>query len=200
MVQVKKARKVEALAGKTVSKTALEKKRELAARSFARRWNRVLPLDEMLLDRWNKARLLGFGAGSSVYEHSFVYGKPRVGRNVWIGPFTLIDASGGLEIGDGCDVSSGAQILSHSTHLRCVSARRAETVKKPTKIGRCTFIGTNAVVLPGSRIGDHCVIAAGAVVNGVIPSFSVAAGVPARVVGRVVLTRDGAKLVYKTKK
>jgi carbonic anhydrase/acetyltransferase-like protein (isoleucine patch superfamily) len=171
--------------------------RERVGRAFMRKWNRLLPLNEMLSDRWRKARLLGFGEGSSVYESAYVYGKPRVGKNVWIGPLTLIDATGGLEIGDGCDVSSGAQLLSHSTHLRCVSERRAETIKKKTVIGKHSFIGTNAVVLPGSRIGGHCVIAAGAVVDGVIPRFSVAAGVPARVIGRVLLSRGGARLAYK---
>ena len=174
--------------------SALEGKRARTAPTFRKKWDRVLPLDEMLLDRWKKAKHLGFGEGSSVYEHVLVYGKPRVGKNVWIGAFTLIDATGGLEIGDGCDISVGVKILTHSTHLRCVSERKQDTVCKPVKIGRCTFIGTNAVILPGVKIGDHCVIGAGAVVTKDVPSRSVATGVPARVVGKVVL---GKKISYK---
>ena len=50
---------------------------------------------------------------------------------------------------------------------------------------RGLWLGHGAVVLPGSRIGKHVVVAAGAVVPaGEVPDFSVVAGVPARVVRR----------------
>jgi acetyltransferase-like isoleucine patch superfamily enzyme len=52
----------------------------------------------------------------------------------------------------------------------------------PVSIGRSTWLGENAVVLPGVTIGQHCVIGANAVVNTSIPDFSVAVGAPARVV------------------
>jgi acetyltransferase-like isoleucine patch superfamily enzyme len=52
----------------------------------------------------------------------------------------------------------------------------------PVSIGRNTWLGENAVVLPGVTIGEHCVIGANAVVNTSIPDFSVAVGAPARVV------------------
>jgi acetyltransferase-like isoleucine patch superfamily enzyme len=52
----------------------------------------------------------------------------------------------------------------------------------PVSIGRNTWLGENAVVLPGVTIGQHCVIGANAVVNTSIPDFSVAVGAPARVV------------------
>lgn len=49
-------------------------------------------------------------------------------------------------------------------------------------IGAHTWLGQNAVVLPGVKIGKHCIIGANSVVNKSIPDYSVAAGVPARVV------------------
>jgi len=52
----------------------------------------------------------------------------------------------------------------------------------PVSIGRNTWLGENAVVLPGVTIGQHCVIGANAVVKTSIPDFSVAVGAPARVV------------------
>jgi acetyltransferase-like isoleucine patch superfamily enzyme len=58
-------------------------------------------------------------------------------------------------------------------------------------IGSFTYIGSGAIILPGSKIGDHCVIGAGAVVTSDVPPYSAAFGVPARIVGRVV-TKDGA--------
>src|SRR5271165_3636920 len=56
--------------------------------------------------------------------HCWITGQPQIGEGTWIGAFTLIDGSGGLEIGRGCDVSSGAQIISHSTVRRCLSERK----------------------------------------------------------------------------
>jgi acetyltransferase-like isoleucine patch superfamily enzyme len=58
---------------------------------------------------------------------------------------------------------------------------------EPVSVGSGSWLGHGAIVLPGSRIGEHVVVAAGAVVTGIeVPSFSVVAGVPARVVRRHV--------------
>jgi len=116
---------------------------------------------------------------------SWIAGEPSIGEGTWIGAFTLIDGLGGLKIGKGCNISSGAQVLSHSTVRRCVTERRYDKVDyKPTEIADFVFIGANAVVQMGARIGDHCVIAAGAVVleDAAIPPYSLVAGVPARIV------------------
>ena len=116
---------------------------------------------------------------------AWVTGEPAIGEGTWIGAFTLIDGLGGLKIGRGCNISSGAQILSHSTVRRCVSERRyPEVDRKPTELGDFVFVGANAVVQMGAKIGDHSVIGAGAVVleDAVIPPYSLAVGVPARVV------------------
>jgi acetyltransferase-like isoleucine patch superfamily enzyme len=56
---------------------------------------------------------------------------------------------------------------------------------EPVAIGDRCWLGHGAVVLPGSRLGRHVVVAAGAVVAGLdVPDYSVVAGVPARVVRR----------------
>jgi len=123
----------------------------------------------------------------------WIAGNPSIGEGTWIGAFTLIDGLGGLKIGKGCNISSGAQILSHSTVRRCVSeGRHGEIDRSPTEVGDFTFVGANAVVLMGARIGDHCVIAAGAVVleASVIPPYSLVAGVPAKVVRSIRAEAD----------
>jgi len=113
---------------------------------------------------------------------AWVVGSPQVGAGCWIGAFTLIDGSGGLRIGEGCDISTGAQLLTHSSMRRCVTERRHPDVDRAaTEIGAHCFIGTGAIVLMGSRIGHHCVIAAGAVVKefSEFPPYSLIAGNPA---------------------
>lgn len=54
---------------------------------------------------------------------------------------------------------------------------------EPIYVGDDVWFGRRAMVMPGVRIGDGCIIAAGAVVTKDIPSFSIAGGVPARIIG-----------------
>jgi acetyltransferase-like isoleucine patch superfamily enzyme len=107
-----------------------------------------------------------------------------VGEGCWIGAFTVVDGSGGLTIGDGCDISAGAQIYSHSTVRRVVSAGAVGIERAATRIGSHVHVGAAAVVLMGCDIGDHCVVGAGAVVAQFTqaPPWSLLVGAPARVV------------------
>src|SRR5262249_55920146 len=85
--------------------------------------------------------------------HRWITGPPRIGEGTWIGAFTLIDGQGGLTIGRGCDISSGAQLLTHSTVRRCLSERRHNQVDRmPTVLEDHVFVGTNAVVLMGCHV------------------------------------------------
>jgi acetyltransferase-like isoleucine patch superfamily enzyme len=115
---------------------------------------------------------------------AWIVGEPEIGDDVWIGAFCVIDGSGGLRIGHGCDVSAGAQIYTHSTVARCVSDRDLPIERRPTSIGRNVHIGANAVVLMGAEIGDHSIVGAGAVVREgtVAPPYSALVGVPARII------------------
>lgn len=110
-------------------------------------------------------------------------GNISIGEGVWIGPFCVIDGEyDKVSIGDGVNISSGAQILTHDTVKRCISEGKYDYIDHaPTSIGHHVYIGTNAVILKGCIIEDHCVIAAGAVVkeNSHIPAYSLVAGVPA---------------------
>ncbi|MAG08699.1 acetyltransferase [Candidatus Woesearchaeota archaeon] len=117
--------------------------------------------------------------------HSWILGKPEIGKGTWIGAFTLIDAKyASLKIGKGCDISTGAQILTHSTVKRCVSERKYNKADaKPVEIGDYVSVGTNAVILMGAKVGHHSIIAAGCVVpEGMkIPPYSLVTGVPGKI-------------------
>ncbi|MEV4202122.1 acyltransferase [Micromonospora globbae] len=119
-----------------------------------------------------------------------------IGPGTWIGAFTVIDGSGGLTIGAGCDISCGAQIYTHSTARRCVSGRAYGSVDRaPVVIGDRVFVGANATIMMGVTIGDGAVIGAGAVVTRDVPPGTVVTGVPARVVSTVELDGSDVRFV-----
>lgn len=121
-------------------------------------------------------------------EHAWVVGDPIIGEGTWIGAFTVVDGSGGLTIGRGCDVSSGVQIYTHSSVKRCVSGRVFDHVERAAvAIGDHVFLGAGSIINMGVTIGDGAVVAAGAVVSKDVPPRTVVAGVPARAVARVVV-------------
>jgi acetyltransferase-like isoleucine patch superfamily enzyme len=136
------------------------------------------------------------GIPSNPYNpHAWVVGDPEIGEGTWIGPFTLIDGSGGLRIGVGCDISTGAQIYTHSTVRRCVSGRVYNQIdREPTTLGNRVFVGANAVVLMGVSVGDGAVIGAGAVVTKDVAANTVVAGVPAVEIARVVVDGTSVEL------
>jgi len=163
-----------------------------------RKWKRDLPWDEMMFDRWERAKSLGFGEGASIYHNSYVYGDVNVGDNTWIGPYTLLDGSGGLSIGSWCSISAGVQIYTHDTVKWAISGGKADYEREAVRIGDCCHIGSHTVIAKGVTIGDHCVVGACSFVNRDIPSNTIAVGVPCRPSGRVALDENGnARLNYE---
>lgn len=155
------------------------------------KWQRDLPFGELLYDRWERAKSLGFGEGTSVYHNCYIYGTVQVGKHTWVGPYTLLDGSGGLTIGDYCSISAGVHVYTHDTVKWALSGGRAEYERAPVRIGSCCHIGSQTVVAKGVTIGDHCVIGSCSFVNRSIPAYSIAFGVPCRVAGRVMVDADG---------
>ena len=147
------------------------------------KWARDLPFADYLVDRWERARLLGFGEGTSIYDNSLVLGEVTVGRNTWIGPNTVLDGSGGLEIGDGCTISAGSQIYTHDTVRRTLSGGTAEPERASVRIGSRCYLGPNAVVTRGVTIGGGCVVGANSLVLSDLPAGVKAWGTPCEIKG-----------------
>ena len=160
------------------------------------RWRRDLPFDELLFDRWERARSLGFGEGTSVYHNSYIYGDVSVGQQTWIGPYTMLEGSGGLRIGNHCSISAGVHIYTHDTVKWAVSGGKAKYEYGPVQIGNCCYIGSQTVIAKGVTIGDHSVIGSCSFVNRDIPPYTIAVGSPCRPIGQVELDGDDVRLVY----
>lgn len=89
-----------------------------------------------------------------------------------------------IKIGERVTISSGVALLTHdgaAALFRDESGRRFRFA--PIEIGNDVFVGIGSILLPGVNVGDRCVIAAGAVVTKSVPSGTVVAGNPARIVG-----------------
>ena len=161
-----------------------------------KKWHRTLPFADYFVDRWDKAKILGFGKGTSIYDSSLVLGDVKVGKNTWIGPFTVLDGSGGLEIGENCSISAGVQIYTHDSVKWALSGGSEKYEYAPVRIGDCCYIGPNAVISKGIFIGKNCVIGANTLVNKVIPDNSVVFGTPGKIAGKVILDRN-KKIKFK---
>ena len=148
-------------------------------------WQRSLPFADYLIDRWEKARRLGFGEGSSIYDSSVVLGDVKVGEHTWIGPFTVLDGSGGLTIGAYCSISAGVQLYTHDSVRWAVSGGKEPIQRAPTRIGSRCYIGPHAIISKGVTIGEGCIIGAGSLVLSDIPPGSKAYGTPCTVHGPV---------------
>jgi acetyltransferase-like isoleucine patch superfamily enzyme len=155
-------------------------------RELRERFDRSLPFGDTLGDRWDRAARLGFGSEASIYDSAIVLGDVRVGAHTWIGPFTVLDGSGGgLEIGAWCSISAGVHLYTHDTVLWALSAGIQPRRTAPVAIGDCCYIGSQSVVSAGVTIGTQCVVGANSFVDEEVPDRTVVAGSPARPIGRV---------------
>jgi acetyltransferase-like isoleucine patch superfamily enzyme len=159
----------------------IQRRREVNA-SF----KRSLPFGDYIVDRWEKAKELGFGKGASIYDSAIVYDDVKVGAKTWIGPFVILDGSGGLSIGAHCSISAGVQIYSHDSIKWALSAGVSSYEYAKTAIGDNCFIGPNTIIAKGVTIGNGCIIGANSLVLNDIPTGSKAYGTPCRVQGKTV--------------
>lgn len=154
-------------------------------------WQRVLPVGDEISDRWEKARFLGFGERTSIYDSSVVIGDVKVGADTWIGSFTILDGSGGLSIGSFCSISCGVQIYTHDSVEWALSGGKNQYKYSSVSIGDCCYIGPYTVITKGVRIGNNCLIGAHSLVKENLSDFSIAAGCPAKLVGKVTVSDEG---------
>ena len=186
----------------SVAELALELRRlkEQRDQELRAAFDRSLPFADAQFDRWERAKLLGFGDKTSIYDSSFIFGDVKVGFETWIGPFTLLDGSGGgLTIGDHCSISAGVHIYTHDTVLWAVSGGVQQARKNAVKIGSNTYIGAQSVIVAGVTIGERCVIAANSLVNRDVPDGTIVGGTPAHVLGHVDGEGADARLVFDRK-
>lgn len=119
--------------------------------------------------------------GSMLYPYG---GKIVIGKNVGINPYCVIYGMGGVTIGDDVMIGTSCVIIpaNHNYERTDIPMNLQGLNCKGIKIGNDVWLGARVVVLDGVEIGNGSIIGAGSVVSENIPAFSIAVGVPARVV------------------
>lgn len=112
----------------------------------------------------------------------------KIGDNVGISGATIY-ARDRIEIGSNTNIGGNVKILDNDFHPvdpveRLVDNKEAIGTL-PVHIGENCFIGCNVLILKGSKIGNNCVVGAGAVVSGSFEDNCVIAGNPAKIIKRV---------------
>ena len=106
------------------------------------------------------------------------------GRNIFIGEHVFINCGchfqdhGGIYIGDGALI--GSYVVMATINHGQTPSEHSDNLPAPIHIGKNVWIGSHATILPGVTIGDHAIVAAGAVVTKDVPASTMVGGVPAK--------------------
>lgn len=107
----------------------------------------------------------------------------HVGKNVFINSGCRFQDHGGITLGDGTLV--GHNVVLATLNHGFAPEDRGSTYPQPIRTGKNVWIGANATILPGVTIGDHAIVAAGAVVTKDVPADTIVGGVPAKEIGKI---------------
>jgi len=121
--------------------------------------------------RINRGANFGTGARIHLGENS------SISIDCWVASDT--------QIGDDVMMAPEVTILSNSHNFgRTDISMRAQGAPppRPVRIGNDVWIGTRSIILPGVRVGDHCIIGAGSVVTKDVPDWAIVGGNPARII------------------
>jgi len=126
------------------------------------------------------------GDNVAVFEGVYLFelANMSIGNNVSIHQMCYLSAAGGISIGNDVAVAHATTIMSteHRFSDSMVPIRDSGSESAQVTISNDVWIGAGVRILAGVSIGQHSVVGAGAVVVRNIPAWSVAAGVPARVI------------------
>jgi acetyltransferase-like isoleucine patch superfamily enzyme len=168
---------------------------ELMRRSAFARW----PLHGNVLEALRDGRL-EIGANTLFEPNVWITvgdgARARIGEGTFLNIAVMVAAAGLVEIGSHCMLANGCFVTDANHRFddpdRPITWQGFDT-KGPTRIGDNVWLGANVVVTSGVTIGERCVIGANSVVTQDIPPFSIAAGVPAKVLRAVTYDGDGGR-------
>ena len=131
---------------------------------------------------WLRALGARIGKRVSIFRGTTVLSAASlvVGDRCSIGWRCVLDARGGVTIGDDVSVASDSQLITAEHDPQSVDF---DVSIRPITVGTRAWLATRSLILPGVTIGDNAVVAAGAVVRHDVPDGVIVGGVPARPIG-----------------
>jgi len=125
------------------------------------------------------------GKNTTIGKNSIVDKFTSIGDETFINTNCMITKA---IIGNYCSIGSGVVIGPGEHHLEAISlsgrfykSAYEELTSKPCEISHDVWIGTNAIIIRGVKVGTGAVIGAGTIVTKDVPDFAVVVGVPARI-------------------
>jgi acetyltransferase-like isoleucine patch superfamily enzyme len=130
-------------------------------------------------------RPVRLGDRVTIAAEVFLHGPITLGHDVSVNARVSMDGGrAGIEIGDGTRIATGVTVFAFDHGLDASADIRAQPVRsRGIVIGRDVWIGANAGITDGVRVGDHAVVGMGAVVTRDVPDWAIVGGVPAKVIG-----------------
>ena len=135
---------------------------------------------------------ISFSSGVSINNYCYLTadcegGYIRIGDRSHIDVFSALHGQGGISIGNNCAIASGVVIYSQSNQYK--DDNSLDIIDQPivfesVVIESGVWIGANATILPGIKIGCGAIVGAGALVNKNVTAYEIVAGVPARTIGK----------------
>jgi acetyltransferase-like isoleucine patch superfamily enzyme len=122
-------------------------------------------------------------------------GRVRIGAGTFLNMGVMVAAADLVEIGDHCMFANGCFISDASHRFDDPDTPvpwQGFTSKGPTRIGDNVWCGAHVVITSGVTVGERCVIGANSVVTQDLPPFSIAAGVPAKVLRSITYDAQSA--------
>ena len=135
-----------------------------------------------------RADLLGLPKGCRMREGAKIISPENFhcGEYVWIGEGAILDASGGLAVGDHTTLASHVFVWTHTSYRANLAFDNRIgsplTERRPTRIGRGCYVGGPSVIYPGVTLGDRTVVLPMSVVTKDLPGNCMAAGSPAKII------------------
>lgn len=138
---------------------------------------------------YNRSKKISVGDKVRIYPgirmEALDGGEIYIGNNIAVEQNVhIISGERILNIGDDTTISANVFISNVDHEYKNIekSVMEQPLLFKETKIGKSSFIGYGAVILPGTKLGNHCIVGANAVVRGTYPDNCVIAGNPARII------------------
>jgi acetyltransferase-like isoleucine patch superfamily enzyme len=126
-----------------------------------------------------RAEFLGLPEGCRMRENAKIFAQEnlKLGKNVWIGEGVMLDAMGGLEIGDYCQIGTYVMVWSHASPMQALHSETGVSkegiIYNKTRIGNNCYIAGHSVIACGVTIGNNVIVSPTSFVDRDLPDNSV---------------------------